>query len=612
MAWRGYQYPDDRDGHGTHTMGTMVGDDGAGNQIGVAPGRSGSPAPRPWSLECFEFFLAPWDLNGQNPDPSKAPDAINNSWYDPSGFDYQPIIQNLNAAGIAVIKSAGNDWPGMQHDHQPRLCPGDHLHGGFGAGRYHCQLLQPRPIRNYGEMILKPEVAAPGVDVCSSYPGGVIWLHERYQHGSPAHHRHGCPAVAGSSLPAGDVPLTKDIMMETAEPVIDAQCSPFVDHPNDVWGWGILDDEAAVQAAMGYCGGLGYLDGTVTESAGGTPLEGADITAERADGYSRYATTDVSGYYTTTALFGTYTVTADAFGYSPEIAFVDIVTDQVTTQDFVLDPLAEYVISGTVTEAVSGIPLLAEISVLDTPLAPVWSDPVTGYYSLTVPVGTYTLRAEADLHLAEERQVIVNGNLTEDFALETLPCILLVDDDNDSPDTLPYYTAALDALGYEYGVFDTGGGDGPDLAGLQGYDMVLWFSGDTYGGAAGPNSTDEANLAAYLDGGGKLFLDSQDYLYDMGLTTFGQSYLGVASFTSDLGNATTKYGVAGDPVGDGLGPYPLTYPVDFTDYGDIVNAGAGASVAFRSAASGGNPLDIDKDGGRLADRLLWHFLGAHL
>ena len=30
--------PCDNNGHGTHTMGTMVGDDGAGNQVGVAPG----------------------------------------------------------------------------------------------------------------------------------------------------------------------------------------------------------------------------------------------------------------------------------------------------------------------------------------------------------------------------------------------------------------------------------------------------------------------------------------------------------------------------------------------------------------------------------------------
>jgi subtilisin family serine protease len=60
--------PCDDDGHGTHTMGTIVGDDGAGNQVGVAPGAKwmgcrnmdegyGTPARY---IECFEFFLAPY------------------------------------------------------------------------------------------------------------------------------------------------------------------------------------------------------------------------------------------------------------------------------------------------------------------------------------------------------------------------------------------------------------------------------------------------------------------------------------------------------------------------------------------------------------------------
>ncbi|HSJ57459.1 MAG TPA: S8 family serine peptidase, partial [Anaerolineae bacterium] len=61
----------DNNGHGTHTMGTMVGDDGA-LQIGVAPGARwiacrnmdegvGTPASY---LECFEFFLAPYPVGG--------------------------------------------------------------------------------------------------------------------------------------------------------------------------------------------------------------------------------------------------------------------------------------------------------------------------------------------------------------------------------------------------------------------------------------------------------------------------------------------------------------------------------------------------------------------
>ena len=346
-------------------------------------------------------------------------------------------------------------------------------------------------------------------------------------------------------------------------------------------------------------GGIGYLDGHVTAASGGAPIADATVTAEDDAGHTFPATTDPSGYYTRTLLAGTYTVTAEAYGYLPAtVSGVVITTDTVTTLDFALQTAPTYIVSGTVTEQGSGTPLFAEVRFQGSPVV-VWTDPATGFYQATLPQGSYTMQVSAYGHRSQERAIVVDHNQTQDFALEPLPCILLVDDDNNAPDTRPYFTAALDNLGYDYDIFDVGGGsgNGPDLAGLQGYSIVIWFSGDKYSGSAGPNAADEANLAAYLDGGGRLFLSSQDYLYDFGLTTFGQNYLGIGSFTNDSGNASTKYGVPGDPIGGGLGPYPLTYPSGFTDYGDIVNAGTGASVAFRSQANGGNNLDVDKAGG---------------
>ena len=82
--------PCDDNGHGTHTMGTAVGDDGSTNQVGMAPGAKwigcrnmnqgvGTPATY---IECFEFFLAPYPVGGTpaQGDPSKAPHVTNNSW----------------------------------------------------------------------------------------------------------------------------------------------------------------------------------------------------------------------------------------------------------------------------------------------------------------------------------------------------------------------------------------------------------------------------------------------------------------------------------------------------------------------------------------------------
>lgn len=345
--------------------------------------------------------------------------------------------------------------------------------------------------------------------------------------------------------------------------------------------------------------GLGYLDGMVTAVGSGDPIANAEIAIQSTNGATFMAVTDASGYYTRTLLSGTYTVTATAYDYLPAtVTGVVIVTDTVTTQDFALNTATTYTVSGTVTEAGSGLPLFAQITFVGSPVT-VNTNPATGAYQAELPQGAYTMRVTAAAHRPAERAITVDQNQVQNFALEPLPCILLVDDDNNAPDVRPYYTAALDTLGYDYDVFDVGGGsgNGPTLAELEGYNIVIWFSGDKYGGSsAGPNGSDEANLAAYLDGGGNLFLSSQDYLYDMTLTSFGQTYLGISSFTNDSGNATTKYGVAGDPIGAGLGPYPLTYPANFSDYGDIVSAGTGASVAFRSSADGGNNLDVDKVG----------------
>ena len=75
-------------GHGTPVLGSAVGDDGMANQIGVAPGAKwiacrnmdqGVTTPAA-ATECFQFMIAPTDLNGNNPNPSLRPHVLNNAW----------------------------------------------------------------------------------------------------------------------------------------------------------------------------------------------------------------------------------------------------------------------------------------------------------------------------------------------------------------------------------------------------------------------------------------------------------------------------------------------------------------------------------------------------
>jgi hypothetical protein len=167
---------------------------------------------------------------------------------------------------------------------------------------------------------------------------------------------------------------------------------------------------------------------------------------------------------------------------------------------------------------------------------------------------------------------MVYGNVSEDYYLEPLPCILLVDDDGDGPDVRSYYTDALDDLGVDYQVWDVLSEGDPALDDVLGYNMVLWFTGYPYSSVF--TAYNEEVIGAYLDEGGHFFLSSQDYLYDSGLTAFGQDYLHIGSYSSDVSQTS----VEGQGLFAGLGPYSLSYP--FTNYSDIVSPDAEAALAF--------------------------------
>ncbi len=114
-AVNGRRVPYDDHGHGTHTTGIMVGDDGGSNQIGVAPdakwiackglASDGSGSGNDL-LSCAQFMLAPTDLNGNNPKPELRPHVVNNSWGD-CGETYndwfEVALEAWQAAGIYPV-----------------------------------------------------------------------------------------------------------------------------------------------------------------------------------------------------------------------------------------------------------------------------------------------------------------------------------------------------------------------------------------------------------------------------------------------------------------------------------------------------------------------------
>ncbi|GAB4582003.1 MAG: hypothetical protein Fur0022_47550 [Anaerolineales bacterium] len=178
------------------------------------------------------------------------------------------------------------------------------------------------------------------------------------------------------------------------------------------------------------------------------------------------------------------------------------------------------------------------------------------------------------------------------FTTEQIPPILVVDDDDNAPNVRNYYTQALDELGQAYDIWNTNNTDNePTLADLAPYEIVIWFTGDEFGGAAGPATGGEAALAAWLEGyNGCFFLSSQDYYYDRGLTSFMEDYLGVASLSEGGGN----YSYAnGQGIFADLGSRVLLYP--FTDQADTVVPDASANLGI--VGNNGNGAALTKDSG---------------
>lgn len=257
--------PSDPDGHGTHVMGTMVGQEPDGsNKIGVAPGAkwiaarvfnaAGSTTDR-ILLDAAEWMLAP----GGNPD--NAPDVVNNSWGGLDGIDdwYRDAVRSWRAAGIFPVFSAGNQRPG-----EPAPWPGSIVNPAnypesFAVAavdkndrRASFSKLGPSP---YDETLIKPNISAPGVSIRSSVPGGYEGGWSGTSMSAP--HVSGTVALLVSANASLTVDEIEAILSETAEPLTD---ETYPESPNFGYGYGMVN---AFEAVSKVATGIGNISGRV-------------------------------------------------------------------------------------------------------------------------------------------------------------------------------------------------------------------------------------------------------------------------------------------------------------------------------------------------------------
>lgn len=254
--------PCDDNNHGTHTMGTMVGDDGGSNRIGMAPGArwigcrnmdQGNGTPATYA-ECFQWFIAPTDLNDENPDPSMAPHVINNSWGCPASEGctdptvLQSVVENVRAAGIMVVVSAGNSGSGCSSVETPaaiydasftvgNTTINDTIAGSSSRG----------PVTADGSGRLKPDISAPGTSIRSSIRNGNYAVFSGTSMSGP--HVAGHMALLMSSDPGliGNIDQLEALTRDSALALTSTQdCGGTAGLvPNNVFGYGRIQTDVA-------------------------------------------------------------------------------------------------------------------------------------------------------------------------------------------------------------------------------------------------------------------------------------------------------------------------------------------------------------------------------
>ncbi|WP_457206237.1 S8 family serine peptidase [Nocardioides sp. P5_C9_2] len=237
--------PTDLSGHGTATLGVILGGDSGGTSIGIAPGATWIAArifnDRGASTttavhQAFQWVLDP-DHDATTAD---APQVVNGSWSLGAGpgcdLTFQPDVQLLRAAGILPVFAAGNFGPGTGSSVSPANYP-ESLSVGAVDGTGPVWSASSRgPSACGGRTRSFPDLVAPGVGVVTDDRFGL----QQTVSGTSIAAPHAAGALA--LLLAGAPGLTPDQQWSA---LTGTAVDLGVPGPDDVYGHGRLDVAAA-------------------------------------------------------------------------------------------------------------------------------------------------------------------------------------------------------------------------------------------------------------------------------------------------------------------------------------------------------------------------------
>lgn len=296
--------PMDDHGHGTHVAATAAGKDPDGVFLGVAPDAKilaykvlNSRGSGTWSgvIAGIERAVDP----NQDGDFSDKADIISISLGGPGNPD-DPVSRAVDAAvesGVVAVIAAGNSGPRTQTIGSPGTARKAITVGAVDKNENIARFSSRGPVLHNGEIIMKPDIVAPGVSICAAQ-----W-EDAWESGKCSSNPDRT-AISGTSMAtphvAGVVALIKqanpDWTPEKIKSAIKNTAKIIGDRDIFKYGDGIIDTEKAIRASVFTT--INFLDFGVVDESSSSWNKLLEITIENTNDFDVMYTlnTEISGF----------------------------------------------------------------------------------------------------------------------------------------------------------------------------------------------------------------------------------------------------------------------------------------------------------------------------
>lgn len=406
VAWRDFIHSEktayDDDGHGTHVAGTIAGNGTEGIHTGVAPGVQliGAKVLDNEGKGTYTTVLSGMQWAAEN-----EADILNLSLGGPQTDAFNTIFEDLNSLGIFPVIAAGNSGPDPSTIGSPGSHPLAFTIGATDLDDNIAAFSSRGPVQTVdGNLIVKPDVVAPGVDIVSTwYKGGYARMSGTSM-ATP--YTAGAVALLKEAFPGATLTDLKGLLTQNSVPLGKSQ-------PNSDYGWGRIDIYNTILSGFQN----GTLTGQVIDSDSKTPLMGAKVAILEKN---IEITTDPYGHFSISLPAGTYTIKVSSYMYDSYEDQVTIADKQTTPLNIELNPQPAGSISGTVVDVRNQpIPSVkVDLHTSDMTLV-AYSDKNGQFYFERVPEGEWSIHAESYRIAPINTKIHVKENETSDLKLAT-------------------------------------------------------------------------------------------------------------------------------------------------------------------------------------------------